>query len=85
MQIVSGTKKFIAQLNENWNLNTLMDFEKKSFQARGNHCFSDVKPHREDLLICVTFGEKEGSELVSSSVLPKDGVLVIANVSTALE
>ncbi|KAG6489589.1 hypothetical protein ZIOFF_050864 [Zingiber officinale] len=81
MKIVSGAKKFIAQLNENWNLNTLMDFEKKSFQARGPCCFSDVKPHREDLLICVTFGEKEGSELVSSSILPKDGVLVIANAN----
>lgn len=81
-QVITGGKKFIAQLNENWRSNILMDLEKKIFQSLSPIRSSYMKTHREDVLFCVSSGEKEGSELVYSTVLPKDGILIIANVST---
>ncbi|XP_064963004.1 GDP-L-galactose phosphorylase 1-like [Musa acuminata AAA Group] len=81
MKVITGGKKFIAQLNENWCINILMDLEKKIFQSLSPIRSSYMKTHREDVLFCVSCGEKEGSELVYSTVLPKDGILIIANAN----
>ncbi|KAJ8513914.1 hypothetical protein OPV22_004348 [Ensete ventricosum] len=81
MKVITGGKKFIAQLNENWSSNILMDLEKKIFQSLSPIRSSYMKTHMEDVLFCVSCGEKEGSELVYSAVLPKDGILIFANAN----
>ncbi|WOK99524.1 GDP-L-galactose phosphorylase 1-like [Canna indica] len=78
-KVVTGGRKFIAQLNENWKPSILMDLEKQTIQSLRPTKLSDVKHQRENVLVCVSFGERECPELVSSTMLPKDGILIIAN------
>lgn len=81
MQIISGGKKLIAQLNENWNANFLADFEENSLRPLGQTKTSHAKILKENLLFCVETGEKETSELLCSAALPRDGTLIMVNVS----
>lgn len=83
MQIIWGGKKLIAQLNEKWNANFLAELE-NTFQPLEPSKQSHMKILCENLLFCVANGEKENSEFVPSAVLPKDGTLIMVNVSMGL-
>lgn len=85
LQVVNGGMKFTVQLNENWDSDILNDIEKKIFQSFNPARLSDMKPHMEDVLFCVSLGEKEGPDLVSSTMLPIDGILIIANVCNSAD
>jgi len=81
IQILRGGKKLIAQWNEKWTVNFLAEFENNTPQPFEPSKPSHMKILRENLLFCVARGEKEGSELIPSTALPKGGTLVVLNVS----
>lgn len=79
LQFISGSRKFIAQLNEGWNSNyftALADYN--VLPAFKINC---MKTMGEELLFCVARGEKTKSELITSTILPNDANLIILNVS----
>ncbi|XP_024047068.1 GDP-L-galactose phosphorylase 1 isoform X2 [Citrus clementina] len=66
IKVISGGKKFLAQLNEKW----IMDpFILNSIDQN------------EELLFCVTRSEKANSELIPSAAVPNDSILVIINAN----
>lgn len=81
LQVVSGEKNFITQLNENWNPNFLKEFENNALQPLEPIKSSCMKICKEDILFCVAHGEKESSEIIPSTMVPKDGMLIVINVS----
>lgn len=80
-KIIWGGRKLIAQLNEKWNANFLAEFENIILQPLGPSKQSHMKILREHLLFCIANGGKEGSELIPSAVLPKDGTFIMVNVN----
>ncbi|OAY68945.1 GDP-L-galactose phosphorylase 2, partial [Ananas comosus] len=78
-QVISGRKKFIVQLNNRWNAQFLKEFENNFLEPLGFLKSNYMKNCKEEILFCVCQGEKESSELLPLIVLPKDGVLIIAN------
>lgn len=80
-KIVSGGKQLIAQLNEKLCSNFLTEFENNALQPLCPFRPSYIKTLKENLLFCVSKGEKECSELVPSAMLPKDGTLILINVN----
>ena len=85
MQIISGGKKLIAQLNEKWNANFLAEFEDNALQPFRPSKPSHMKILKENLLFCVARGDKESSELIPSTALPKVGALIMLNVSVGCD
>lgn len=85
LQVISGRKKFIVQLNNRWNAQFLKEFENNFLEPLGFLKSNYMKNCKEEILFCVCQGEKESSELLPLIVLPKDGVLIIANVSMNLQ
>ncbi|XP_038987884.1 GDP-L-galactose phosphorylase 1-like isoform X2 [Phoenix dactylifera] len=81
IKVIGGGKNFITQLNENWNSNFLTEFENNVLQPLESIRSSYMKTHKEDILFCIAHGEKESSEIIFSTVVPKDGILVLVNAS----
>lgn len=81
LQVIGGGKSFVTQLNENWNSDFLTEFEKNVLQPLESIKSSYMKTCKEDLLFCIAHGEKESSEIIFSTAVPKDGILVVVNVS----
>lgn len=82
LQFISGSRKLIAQLNEEWNSNYFPELaEYNVLQSFDPFKFNCMKTFREELLFCVARGEKAKSELITSTILPNDANLVILNVS----
>lgn len=82
LQFISGSRKLIAQLNEEWNSNYFPELaEYNVLQSFDHFKFNCMKTFREELLFCVARGEKAKSELITSTILPNDASLVILNVS----
>ncbi|XP_072988086.1 GDP-L-galactose phosphorylase 1-like [Typha latifolia] len=80
-KVINGEKKFVVQLNERWNSLFLEEFENNFLQPLGPISSNHIKSHKENVLFCVSQGEKESSEVVLSTMLPKDGILIIANAN----
>ncbi|XP_020093014.1 GDP-L-galactose phosphorylase 1-like isoform X1 [Ananas comosus] len=78
-KVISGRKKFIVQLNNRWNAQFLKEFENNFLEPLRFMKSNYMKNCKEEILFCVCQGEKESSELLPLTVLPKDGVLIIAN------
>ncbi|XP_008794437.2 GDP-L-galactose phosphorylase 1-like isoform X1 [Phoenix dactylifera] len=81
IKVIGGGKNFITQLNENWNSNFLTEFENNVLQPLESIRSSYMKTHKEDILFCIAHGEKESSEIIFSTVVPKDGILVLVNAN----
>ncbi|XP_020093016.1 GDP-L-galactose phosphorylase 1-like isoform X2 [Ananas comosus] len=80
-KVISGRKKFIVQLNNRWNAQFLKEFENNFLEPLRFMKSNYMKNCKEEILFCVCQGEKESSELLPLTVLPKDGVLIIANAN----
>ncbi|XP_008804719.1 GDP-L-galactose phosphorylase 1-like isoform X2 [Phoenix dactylifera] len=81
IKVVSGEKNFVTQLNENWNPNFLQNFENNVLQTLEPIKSSCIKICKEDILFCVAHGEKESSEIIPSTIVPKDGILIVINAN----
>ncbi|XP_010923696.1 GDP-L-galactose phosphorylase 1 [Elaeis guineensis] len=81
MKVVGGGKNFIVQLNENWNPNFLTEFENNVLQPLESIKSSYMKTHEQDILFCITQGERESSEIIFSTMVPKDEILVVVNAN----
>lgn len=80
-KIIMGGMKLMAQLNEKWNANFIVDFENDVLEPLEPPKSGHMKIIRENLLFCIASAEKEDSELIPSTALPKDGILVMVNVN----
>ncbi|XP_020094151.1 GDP-L-galactose phosphorylase 2-like [Ananas comosus] len=65
--------------NLRWNAQFLKEFENNFLEPLGFLKSNYMKNCKKEILFCVCQGEKESSELLPLIVLPKDGVLIIAN------
>ncbi|RWR85813.1 GDP-L-galactose phosphorylase 1-like protein [Cinnamomum micranthum f. kanehirae] len=82
MKFISGSRKLIAQLNEEWNSNYFPELAEYNVLRSFDHFkFNCMKTFREELLFCVARGEKAKSELITSTILPNDANLVILNAN----
>lgn len=81
MQVISGKRKFLAQLNEGLDIDSLPDSTgDKILVSRRSFTFSCLKCNRE-LLFCLANGEKENAELILATSAPSDGIMILTNVS----
>ncbi|OAY84796.1 hypothetical protein ACMD2_20866, partial [Ananas comosus] len=65
--------------NLRWNAQFLKKFENNFLEPLGFIKSNYMKNCKDEILFCVCQGEKESSEQLPLTVLPKDGVLIITN------
>ncbi|RWR81849.1 GDP-L-galactose phosphorylase 1 isoform X2 [Cinnamomum micranthum f. kanehirae] len=81
-KFISGSLKFIAQLSEGWSPNCFTEcVENKILLPFDPFKFNCMKTLGEELLFCVASGENASSELITSSMVPNDGNLIILNAT----
>ncbi|XP_024022771.1 GDP-L-galactose phosphorylase 1 isoform X2 [Morus notabilis] len=81
IKAIEGRKKFLAQLNEAWNMDHLPKLENnKAFQQEGVFELNSMKQH-DKLLLCVASSEKSTPELIASAAVPNDAMLIFINAS----
>ena len=85
IQGIEGRRKFLAQLNEGWNLDHFPKLgEKKTFRQEDVLQFNSMKQHNE-LLFCVASSEKTNPELIPSADVPDNAFLIFINVRLGFE
>ncbi|KAL5977375.1 hypothetical protein ACLOJK_021721 [Asimina triloba] len=81
-RVISGGRKFIAQLSKEWKSKCVPNLEEfKTLQQVDLFKFNCMKTLNEELLFCVASGAKAKSELITSSAMPNDANLVIINAN----
>ncbi|KAL5773852.1 hypothetical protein ACOSP7_011409 [Xanthoceras sorbifolium] len=83
LKVISGRGKFLAQLNEGWNMDYLSKAEDNKISQQIDpfvfHCIN----HNEELLFCVASSEKANSELIPPATVPNGAILIIINATPA--
>ncbi|MQM06810.1 hypothetical protein Taro_039639, partial [Colocasia esculenta] len=79
-KVIDGRKNFVALLNVNSNVNAFTEYENK-IQQSGCQKLDYVKSDLEELLFCIAIGDKEGPEIVSSAMVPRDGIFFVVNAN----
>ncbi|POO00991.1 GDP-L-galactose/GDP-D-glucose phosphorylase [Trema orientale] len=74
IKAIEGRKKFLAQLNEGWNLDHFPKPEE-------NKTFHQEDVFRDELLFCIASSEKANPELIPSAAVPDHAFLVFINAS----
>ncbi|KAB2601550.1 GDP-L-galactose phosphorylase 2-like [Pyrus ussuriensis x Pyrus communis] len=83
IKVIGGRKKFIAQFNEGWSRDFIPSMGKnKNFCQEDAFKFSWME-RQEELLFCVSSGEKSNPELVLSAAVPDCALLIAINASPA--
>jgi GDP-L-galactose phosphorylase len=81
IKAVEGRKKFLAQLNEGWNLGHFPKPGENQTIYQEDVCpFNSVKQH-DELLFCVASSEQTKPVLISSAVVPDNAFLIFINAS----
>lgn len=81
IKIIGGRRKFLAQLNEEWNMDHLSDPDENEVCWRGDSFIFNWVKHHEELLFCVASGEKAIPELIPTAPVPNASILVLSNVT----
>ncbi|KAJ4980822.1 hypothetical protein NE237_031659 [Protea cynaroides] len=73
LKVIDGRRKFVAQLNEGWNLNNFLKQNPLTYRC--------MKMHSERLLFGIASGEKTNPEIIHSATVPDDASLVVVNAN----
>ncbi|KAK4858354.1 hypothetical protein QYF36_015118 [Acer negundo] len=83
IKVISGRGKFLAQLNEGWNMDYLPKAEDNKICQQIDPFIFHCMNHDEELLFCVASSEKANSEIIPEATVPNGAILIIINASPA--
>ncbi|KAA8519354.1 hypothetical protein F0562_013610 [Nyssa sinensis] len=81
IKLIGGRRKFLAQLNEQWNKDYLTEPDNNKVCYQGDPFICNWMKHHEELLFCAASGEKADPELIPAAAVPHGAIFVILNAS----
>ncbi|XP_057995843.1 GDP-L-galactose phosphorylase 1 isoform X2 [Hevea brasiliensis] len=81
IKVIRGRRKFLAQLNSDRSMDGLQDLKKHKMCHQEDVLVFEQTKHCEELLFCITNGDKADSELIPSAAVPNDAILIVINVN----
>ncbi|XP_057971916.1 GDP-L-galactose phosphorylase 1-like [Malania oleifera] len=81
IKVISGKRKFLAQLNEGWDVDQLSNLEESKACCQGDASMFKCKKHFEELLFCVAMGKRAKPEFIPMVAVPNNVILIIMNVT----
>ncbi|KAK1561797.1 hypothetical protein Q3G72_000714 [Acer saccharum] len=83
IKVISGRRKFLAQLNEGWNMDCLPKAEDNKICQQIDPFIFHCMNHDEEILFCVASSEKTNSEIIPEATVPNGAILIIINATPA--
>ncbi|KAF2310765.1 hypothetical protein GH714_016993 [Hevea brasiliensis] len=81
IKVIRGRRKFLAQLNSDRSMDGSQDLKKHKMCHQEDVLVFEQTKHCEELLFCITNGDKADSELIPAAAVPNDAILIVINVN----